>query len=90
MLMDLDFSAVLAHDPVSIASTPTVSPSLAARYQEAYGVPVIEGVGAAVKQTEALVSLGLFDQQARHLCLAGRKPYTGALQRFSPALISEG
>ena len=41
---------------------------LARTLQSEFGMPVIDGVSAAVKQAEALVGLGLTDQQARQLC----------------------
>ncbi len=64
--------------------------SLAARYQKQFCVPVIEGVSAAVKQAEALVALGLSTSKRGSYAAPIAKPYAGALQGFSPALILAG
>jgi hypothetical protein len=43
------------------------------------GVPVIDGVGAAVKLVEALVGLGLGTSKRGDLAYPIAKPYTGLL-----------
>jgi len=48
------------------------------------GVPVIEGVAAAVKQVEALVGLGLTTSKRGDLAYPIPKTYRGALEAFSP------
>jgi allantoin racemase len=58
--------------------------SLAARYQETYGVPVVEGVGAAVRQAETLAALGLLTSKRGTYAPPLPKPYAGALSVFSP------
>jgi allantoin racemase len=58
--------------------------TLAARYQETYGVPVVEGVSAAVRQAETLVALGLLTSKRGTYASPLPKPYAGALSIFSP------
>jgi allantoin racemase len=48
------------------------------------GIPVIDGVGAAVKFIEALVSLGVGTSKVGDLAYPMAKPYTGALAHFAP------
>jgi allantoin racemase len=50
-----------------------------------FGVPVIDGVGAAVKQAEALVALGLRTSKRGAYAAPIAKTYTGALAEFAPA-----
>jgi allantoin racemase len=57
---------------------------LAAALQRAFGVPVIDGVGAAVKQAEALVSLGLTTGKRGAYASPAAKPYVGMLAEFAP------
>lgn len=49
-----------------------------------FGMPVIDGVGAAVKQAEALVALGLRTSKRGAYASPVVKPYTGALSEFAP------
>lgn len=58
---------------------------LAHQLQESYGVPVVDGVSAAVKQAEALVSLGLSTSKRGSYASPLPKPFTGAMSGFSPA-----
>ncbi|EGE56580.1 UNVERIFIED_ORG: allantoin racemase [Rhizobium esperanzae] len=58
---------------------------LARQLQEIYGVPVVDGVSAAVKQAEALVSLGLSTSKRGSYATPLPKPFTGAMSAFSPA-----
>ena len=57
---------------------------LAARLSREFGVPVIDGVGAAVKQAEALVSLGLTTSKRGAYAPPLAKPYTGMMEAFAP------
>ncbi|MFN4210202.1 MAG: aspartate/glutamate racemase family protein [Devosia sp.] len=50
-----------------------------------FGMPVIDGVGAAVKQAEALVALGLGTSKRGAYAAPVAKPYLGALAEFAPA-----
>ncbi|MBR0556279.1 aspartate/glutamate racemase family protein [Ciceribacter sp. L1K23] len=52
-----------------------------------FGVPVIDGVAAAVKQAESLVTLGLSTAKRGAYASPIHKPYIGALEPFSPAAI---
>ncbi|NTH15752.1 aspartate/glutamate racemase family protein [Agrobacterium rhizogenes] len=52
--------------------------------QEIYGVPVIDGVAAAVKQAEALVSLGLTTSKRSSYAAPLPKSFTGTMSDFSP------
>ncbi|MBX4905830.1 MULTISPECIES: aspartate/glutamate racemase family protein [Rhizobium] len=58
---------------------------LARQLQEIYGVPVVDGVAAAVKQAEALVSLGLSTSKRGSYASPLPKPFMGAMSGFSPA-----
>ncbi len=57
---------------------------LAQELQKIYGVPVVDGVAAAVKQAEALVSLGLFTSKRGSYASPLPKPFIGAMSDFSP------
>ncbi len=57
---------------------------LAADIQRQVGVPVIDGVGAAVKFVEALAGLGLSTSKVGDLAYPIAKPYTGALAYYAP------
>ncbi len=50
-----------------------------------FGMPVIDGVGAAVKQAEALVSLGLTTSKRGAYAAPVAKPYAGLFAPFAPA-----
>lgn len=50
-----------------------------------FGMPVIDGVGAALKQAEALVALGLSTSKRGAYAAPVSKPYVGALAEFAPA-----
>jgi allantoin racemase len=58
---------------------------LARELQAHYGVPVIDGVAAAVKHAEALVSLGLSTSKRGSYASPLAKPFTGAMSHFTPA-----
>lgn len=52
--------------------------------EERLGVPVIDGVTAAVKFAESLVSLGLRTSKRGDLAFPLHKPYKGALSGYAP------
>jgi allantoin racemase len=49
------------------------------------GVPVVDGVSAAVKLVEGLVAMGLQTSKAGSLAYPLAKPYRGAMAHFAPA-----
>ena len=49
-----------------------------------FGVPVIDGVAAAVKQAEALAGLKLTTSRRGSYAAPAAKNYTGILQAFAP------
>ena len=55
---------------------------------ERYGVPVIEGVGAAVKLVEGLATLGLSTSTQRGYAPPRKKIYSGILAPYSPSVKS--
>jgi allantoin racemase len=57
---------------------------LCAEIAEAIGAPVIEGVTAAVKLVESLVSLGLATAKRGEYAPPLAKHYDGLLEPFSP------
>jgi allantoin racemase len=57
---------------------------LAARLSRRFGVPVVDGVGAAVKVAEALVALGLTTGKTGAYAPPREKPYAGLLAPFAP------
>ncbi len=59
---------------------------LAQSLQREYGVPVIDGVSAAVKQAEALVAQGLKTSKRGSYASPLAKPYSGAMSAFAPVL----
>ncbi len=61
---------------------------LARELQEIYGVPVIDGVAAAVKQAETLVSLGLSTSKRGSYASPLPKPFSGAMSDFTPIRTS--
>nr|WP_321446157.1 aspartate/glutamate racemase family protein [uncultured Cohaesibacter sp.] len=61
---------------------------LAASLQAEFGLPVIDGVSAAVKQAEALVALDLTTYKVGAYATPIHKPYGGMLASFAPAAIA--
>lgn len=61
---------------------------LTADLRQEFGVPVIDGVAAAVKQAEALVSLGLSTSKRGAYAMPVAKPYRGVLAPFAPEKIT--
>ena len=51
-----------------------------------YGIPVIEGVGAAVKLVEGLATLGIPTSPRGGYAPPRQKTYSGALARYSPGI----
>src|SRR5207244_10078544 len=49
-----------------------------------FGVPVVDGVAAAVKQAEALAGLKLTTSRRGSYASPGVKSYTGLLEQFAP------
>lgn len=60
---------------------------LTADLRRTFGVPVIDGVAAAVKQAECLVSLGLSTSKIGAYATPVAKPYLGVLAPFAPEAI---
>ncbi len=52
-----------------------------------FGVPIVDGVAAAVKQAEALVALGLRTSKRGPYASPLEKTYSGALESFAPQVI---
>jgi len=57
---------------------------LAAKLSKEFGVPVIDGVSAAVKLVESLVSLGLQTSKRNGYAYPRTKSYLGLFQSFQP------
>ncbi|MDR4306180.1 aspartate/glutamate racemase family protein [Chelatococcus sambhunathii] len=57
---------------------------LAAALSQKFGAPVVDGVAAAVKQAEGLVSLGLRTSKRGAYAAPLAKPYAGDLADFTP------
>ncbi|HET6468301.1 MAG TPA: aspartate/glutamate racemase family protein [Geminicoccaceae bacterium] len=57
---------------------------LSAAVSKAIGVPVVDGVAAAVKLVESVVALGLGTSKGGGYAHPLPKRYTGALERFAP------
>lgn len=57
---------------------------LTAELRIEFGVPVVDGVAAAVKQAEALVALGLKTAKRGAYASPVQKPYRGMLDMFEP------
>lgn len=61
---------------------------LAYQLQGEFGLPVVDGVGAALKQAEALVALGLTTSKHGAYANPLAKPYRGMLKSFSPGAVA--
>jgi allantoin racemase len=61
---------------------------LAAALSAEFGVPVVDGVTAAVKHAEGLITLGLKTAKRGAYASPVDKPYRGILQDFAPAVMS--
>jgi allantoin racemase len=62
---------------------------LAATFLQKFGLPVVDGVAAAVKQAEALVDLGLTTSRRGCYALPSAKTYSGLLENFAPTTQPE-
>ena len=60
---------------------------LAHRLEAEFGVPVVDGVSAAIKQAEALVSLGLKTAKRGPYATPVGKSYAGILSIFNPGSL---
>ncbi len=63
---------------------------LAAELSHKFGVPVIDGVSAAVKHAETLIALGLKTAKTGAYATPISKPYIGEMSVFSPDRIMAG
>lgn len=63
---------------------------LAAELSREFGVPVIDGVSAAVKHAETLITLGLKTAKTGAYATPISKPYIGEMSVFSPDRIMAG
>ena len=63
---------------------------LARALSEEHGVPVVDGVAAAVKLAEGLVALGLRTSRVGGYQRPGAKTYAGAFASYSPGAGSQG
>jgi allantoin racemase len=61
---------------------------LTAELSREFGVPVVDGVAAAVKQAEALVALGLSTAKRGAYAFPVEKPYMGILDGFRPKAMT--
>ena len=58
---------------------------LAASLSEEFGVPVIDGVAAALKLAEALAGLGVRTSKVGLYAVPAAKPYSGRFADFAPS-----
>lgn len=63
---------------------------LTAELRDEFNVPVVDGVAAAVKQAEALITLGLTTAKSGAYASPVSKPYIGMLEMFEPRLMMGG
>jgi allantoin racemase len=61
---------------------------LTAELRAEFGVPVVDGVAAAVKQAEMLVALGLSTAKYGAYATPVNKPYAGLLEGFAPSRLA--
>ena len=57
---------------------------LAHKLSQQFGVPVVDGVAAAVKQAEALAGLKLTTSRRGSYAFPAAKDYAGMLEKFAP------
>ena len=80
-----EIAAALKHDRAeAIVLGCAGMADLTAELRREFGVPVIDGVAAAIKQAEALVALGLRTAKRGAYATPVAKPYLGLLEGFSP------
>jgi len=61
---------------------------LTAELRAEFGIPVVDGVAAAVKQAEALITLGLSTSKRGAYASPVAKPYRGLLEPFEPQTLA--
>ncbi|MNV94359.1 hypothetical protein D3C71_1891470 [compost metagenome] len=61
---------------------------LTAELRAEFGVPVVDGVAAAVKQAESLVTLGLSTAKRGAYATPISKSYRGMLEVFEPTRLT--
>lgn len=61
---------------------------LTAELRREFGVPVVDGVAAAVKQAEALIAMGLSTAKRGAYAFPISKPYHGLLEPFEPKALT--
>lgn len=80
-----EIAAALKHDRAeAIVLGCAGMADLVEQLRREFGVPVVDGVAAAVKQAEALVALGLKTAKRGAYASPVSKPYRGLLEAFSP------
>lgn len=62
---------------------------LAASLSAEFGVPVVDGVSAAIKQAEGLIALGLSTAKRGAYAAPIHKPYTGMMEVFAPGAMAQ-
>lgn len=62
---------------------------LTAELRAEFGVPVVDGVAAAVKQAEGLVAMGLSTAKNGAYASPVAKPYRGLLEGFAPEALGQ-
>ena len=84
-----EIAAALKHDRAeAIVLGCAGMADLTAELRREFGVPVIDGVAAAIKQAEALVALGLRTAKRGAYATPVAKPYLGLLEGFSPVNLA--
>ncbi len=83
--IETEVTRALANGAESIVLGCAGMTGLTAELSSAFGVPVIDGVTAAVKQAEALVALGLATSKRGAYAPPLEKTYRGEMARFAPA-----
>jgi allantoin racemase len=82
--LDAEIARALDHGAEAIVLGCAGMADLALTLSQKFGVPVIDGVAAAVKQAEALVGLKLTTSRRGAYALPGAKAYSGLLAPFAP------
>src|SRR3954470_22416061 len=82
--LDAEIVRALAQGAEAIVLGCAGMADLAAKLSQKFGVPVVDGVAAAVKQAEALAGLKLKPSRRGSYALPGAKVYSGLLAPFAP------
>ncbi len=81
-----EIAAAIAHDRAEVVVLGCAGMTdLTRRFSREFGLPVIDGVAAAVKLAESLVALGLRTSKIGGYAAPLPKHYAGELARFAPA-----